>query len=457
MRTKLLVWVVAASIVAGCSSGGGAGGSSATSAIPDAAQRTFNAAPGLGPYTIIDLGTVGGSSSYAVSINNVGWVTGTSNQTGDQFSEGVLWRNGQKVPLGTLGGENSGVNWPNHNDNGLIAGISETATVDPLGEDWSCQAFFPTSPDTKHVCLGFAWKNNVMTPLPTLGGINGYAAGTNDLGNIVGWAETTVHDQTCTAVTKFPQSFYQVLQFEPVIWDRNANVHRLPTLPGDPDGAATAINNGGEIVGISGTCDQAVGRFSAAHAVIWRNGNVFRLPDFGGISWNTPQAISNRGVVVGFDNLPGDTEGQLQPLGFVWSRGGGLVKILPVSGDTNTQAAGVNDLGQVAGVSYNPNSSTALPHAIVWENGKTLDLNTFLPANAPLYLLSAADIDDRGDIVGQALVQATSQLHAFLATPSRGFDPASATPIRGAVIPPVVPANLRKQILERIRPRSSPQ
>jgi uncharacterized membrane protein len=447
MRTRSLLCFVAASIAAGCSSSGGNAGNSPTSALPETVHASSIATAGQRSYTVIDLGTLGGTSSNAASINQTGWVTGSANEAGDQYAEAVLWRSGQTIPLGTLGGQNSGVNWPNENDNGLVAGISETANVDALGEDWSCQAFFPTSPDTKHVCLGFAWRNGEMTALPTLGGINGYAAGTNELGQIVGWAETPVHDPTCTAVTKFPQSFYQVLQFEPVVWDRAGNVQRLPTLSGDPDGAATAINNAGDVVGISGTCDQAVGRFSAAHAVIWLKGLVVRLPDFGGISWNTPQAINNRGVVVGFDNLPGDTNGQLQPLGFVWSRNGGLQKVEPLSSDTNTQAAGVNDRGQVAGVSFNPSNPNALPSAIIWENGKTIDLNTFLPANAPLYLLSASDIDNHGDIVGQALVLATSQLHAFLATPAHGLDTASATPLRSVVARPAMPANLRTRLL----------
>ena len=45
---------------------------------------------------------------------------------------------------------------------------------------------------------------------------------------------------------------------------------------------ATAINDRGQVVGISGTCDQAVGRFTAAHAVIWEEGGVRDIGDLGG-------------------------------------------------------------------------------------------------------------------------------------------------------------------------------
>jgi len=434
----------------GCAAGGGGANPGGYAVLPQSGPRSAAERNERRFYTVIDLGTIGGTISNAVSINEVGWIAGTANEAGDKYSQATLWRDDEKKALGTLGGPNSGVDWPNHNNFGLIAGISETAEVDHLGEDWSCQAFFPTIPDTKHVCLGFVWYRGTMRPLPTLGGINGYAAGTNDWGQIVGWAETAYHDPTCTAVTKTPNSFYQVLQFEPVVWDRDREIRRLRTLPGDPDGAATAINDRGQAVGISGTCDQAVGRFTAKHAVIWQaEGRVSRLPDFGGISWSTPQSINNRGQVVGFENLPGDTSGQFQPIGFFWSEKTGLVKINPLPGDTNTEAAGVNDRGQVVGVSYNP-STTRLPRAILWENGRTFDLNCFLPEGSRLYLLSANDIDDRGNIVGQAQVLGTTEQPAFLAKPPDRWDAPAETPVRSSLASPVVSQAVRNQVFRRL-------
>ena len=54
-----------------------------------------------------------------------------------------------------------------------------------------------------------------MTQLPTLGGPNGFATGVNNLNQIVGWAENTVHDPTCTLP--------QILQFEAVIYGPGKN------------------------------------------------------------------------------------------------------------------------------------------------------------------------------------------------------------------------------------------
>src|SRR5262249_43336516 len=207
-------------------------------------------------YSVVSLASLGGMTSGASSVNDRGWVSGFSNLPGDQTRHAVLWRHGQKFDLGTLGGPNSSVAWPNHNRR-TVVGIAETADIDPLGERWSCAAFFPSS--TGHTCLGFVWEHGVMNPLPTLGGNNGYAAGANNLGQVVGWAETPVHDPTCIAP--------QVLQFQAVIWGpRRGQIQQLPPLEGDPDSAATAINDRGQVVGISGTCYRAVGASSAKHA-----------------------------------------------------------------------------------------------------------------------------------------------------------------------------------------------
>jgi hypothetical protein len=46
------------------------------------------------------------------------------------------------------------------------------------------------------------------------------------------------------------------------------------------------------------------------------------------------------------------------------------------------------------------------------------DLNNVIPADSPLYLLSANDLNDGGEIVGQAYDQSNGSTPAFLAKPS---------------------------------------
>ena len=85
-------------------------------------------------FQVENLPSLGGTVSRGNSIDNRGWVAGYSNLTGNQSRHATLWRDGSAVDLGTLGGPNSSVAWPVKNNRGLIAGISQTATPDPLGE-----------------------------------------------------------------------------------------------------------------------------------------------------------------------------------------------------------------------------------------------------------------------------------------------------------------------------------
>jgi probable HAF family extracellular repeat protein len=362
----------------------------------------------LAGYTVVGLGTLGGTVSGASSINNRSWVSGFSNLPGDTRTHATLWRSGATLDLGTLGGFNNDLNsaviWPVKNDNGLIAGISETAALDPLGERWSCAAFFPTA--TGHTCLGFTWQDGVMTALPTLGGNNGYASGANNRGQVVGWAENTVHDATCVAP--------QVLQFRAVLWGPKDRVQELAPLPGDTTSAATAINDLGQVVGISGICDRAVGRFSAAHAVLWQDGTVADIGNLGGVAWNTPTAINHRGQVVGFSDLPGDESGAPNFHAFLWTSSGGIRDLGTLPGDVLSLAFGINDQGQVVGQSIGAGGS----RAFIWQDGVMTDLNTLVPPGS-LTLVYANDINASGEIAGGAFDPNTRESPAFLAIPNR--------------------------------------
>src|SRR5436190_2914699 len=267
-------------------------------------------------YQVSNLPDFGGTSSGGNSINDQTWVAGYSRML-NRDRHAILWRNSALTDLGTLGGPNSSVTWNVKSTAGIIVGISQTADPQLLGESWSSAAFYSTPNNVGYINLGFVWQNNQMRRLPPFpGGNNGFATGANNLGQVVGWAENGVHDPTCCCADT---PGHQVLQFLPAMWTLGPpdQIADLPLIPGDTSGAATATHDDGQIVGISGICDQAVGRRTAKHAVLWENGGVTDIGNLGAQWWNTPTAINQHGDVVGFAGDPAFVEGN--PLhAFIW-------------------------------------------------------------------------------------------------------------------------------------------
>jgi probable HAF family extracellular repeat protein len=360
-------------------------------------------------YTITDLPSLGGTNSRSNSINNRDWLAGYSNLSGNQTRHAAVWRDGLLTDLGTLGGPNSNVTWSVKANSGIVTGISQTAMPDPLGEAWSSAAFYPGPNNVGFVNLGFVWENGHMQPLPTLGGNNGFATGANSRGQIVGWAETAVHDPTCVP----PQQ----LQFLPVIYGKRPDeITALPVVAGDTSGAATAINEQGEVVGISGICDQAVGRHTARHAVLWdKKGNIVDLGNLGAPWWNTPTNINQRGDVVGFAGAPNDPDGNFLQA-FIWTSEVGMQDLGSLPGDVHSEAYGINERRQVVGLSCDADGNC---RAFIWENGAMRDLNDFKPPGYAATLEQARDINEAGEIAGRS-IDATGVRRAFLAAPHDG-------------------------------------
>ena len=364
-------------------------------------------------YQVSNLPDFGGTSSGGNSINDQSWAAGYS-RLPDRNRHATLWRNSSLSDLGTLGGPNSSVTWNVKNTAGIIVGISQTLTPEPLGESWSSAAFYSTPNNVGYINLGFVWEQNLnqMRGLPNFpGGNNGFATGANNLGQAVGWAENGVHDPTCCCT--------QVLQFRPAMWTLGPpdHIHELPLIPGDTSGAATAINDNGQIVGISGICDQAVGRHTAKHAVLWQNGGVTNLGTFPAAWWNTPTAINQHGDIVGFAGDPAFVEGDVLHA-FMWTRDDGLRPLKPLKGRTpqhvDSEAYGINERRQVVGVSCDADQTDC--RAVVWDHGAyPTDLND-VKGDYSAFLALAKDINDKGEITGRA-IDSTGVRTAYLAAP----------------------------------------
>jgi probable HAF family extracellular repeat protein len=354
-------------------------------------------------YKVQDLGVQHPDNlGMAMGLNNYGW-TENMEQLLDPFSlslsahlvQGTVRMSIGKLnlELGTLGGKNSSINWNGINDPGEAVGMSETSVPDPNGED-VCGF------GTHLTCLPFLWQNGLMSALPAVGGNNGQASAINNGGQIAGYAENGIVDSTCP-----PGTTNNRIDL-PVLWDKGG-AQALPTIGSDPDGVAFGINNQGQAVGYSGTCT------AANEAVLWENRTATSLPNLGYPS-AIAYAINSHGQIVG---QAVNSDGT--PLAALWQNNTvtSLGPLLP--GDVASFATSINNRGQVVGSSFNSENSWS--HGLIWQNGVTIDLNTLFPASSHLFVVSASNINDSGQIAGMAVDMAGPHagniVHAFLATP----------------------------------------
>ncbi len=367
--------------------------------VPLAAQVQ---APKPARYTVTDLGTLpGGAFSQAIGVSRNGLANGASALV-DGTQHAVLWYRGSITDIGTpgLGGPNSGAFGVN--ERGQTSGLAETSTSDPNGEDFCGYG-------THLICLPFLWHNGVMTALPTLGGNNGEAGQINNRGEVAGNAENTTPDSTC------PPGGPQVFQEKPAVWE-NGHIKELDTLRDDPDGWSFGINDNGQVVGASGICSplnpQTGVYILSRHALLWNKGKAIDLGNLGGTGvfgpGNIAGGINNQGQVIGTSDLAGDTTFH----GFLWTEKTGLRDLGTLPGDFASAALGINDTGEVVGVSFDASFNS---RAFLWHNGRMIDLNKLAP-DSPLDLLFAHGINSRGEIAGFG-VNRTGEVHAFLATP----------------------------------------
>jgi probable HAF family extracellular repeat protein len=129
----------------------------------------LSAAKGQTSYTITDLGSLGGFSSFAYGINNSGQIVGVALITGNSAFHAFLYSGGHMLDLGTLGGSY-----------GDAYGINNSGQI--VGEagitgDFATHAFLYSAGQLQDL-------NNFLAP--NSGWILSAAYGINDSGHIVG-------------------------------------------------------------------------------------------------------------------------------------------------------------------------------------------------------------------------------------------------------------------------------
>ena len=365
------------------------------------------------PYTLVDLGVVGGAGGPNHITNNdisVGSVQGS-----DGNDHAVIYFDQHIIDISKpgLGGANS-LAYGN-NPWGEVVGGADIANVDPKKEDFCGFQSLGIATATAS-CRPFLWWDGQMTALPTLDnnhGNNGVAAAINDFGEVAGAAENT----TPGCPTQNPMAYLnQYYQYKPVLW-RNHAIEELATVGGDPVGTAVAINNNGEAVGMTGTCgafNLVLGYYmNPLHAVLWeKDGTPIDLKSLGGNGssalGNAAKDINSFGHVVGFSSLSDNATINA----FLWTRETGKMKALvPLKGIANSIAIALNDSDEVVGSSIDSTFTTLT--GTIWKNGVPTDLNTLIPANSSLYLLFGCSINSRGQILGLATNLAGTVYHGF--------------------------------------------
>jgi probable HAF family extracellular repeat protein len=283
-----------------------------------------------------NLGTFGGSHSFASAINNRSQIVGFAlNKIPDPYSlfdfgigrfnsgtqtRAVLWQAGRMQDLGTLGGPDA---WATFiNDRGEVAGYSYTnATANQT-------TGVPTADP-------FLWtKSAGLMDLGSLGGTFGVPVGLNNRGQVIGqsnlagdqnfdpflWDGKELIDMFTAGIggnfllansindagEVIGAAAFQNHPFDAAIW-HNGLVSDLGTLPGDCFSQAFVMNSHGQIAGNSATCDG-----NTIRASLWEDGKVFDLntliPGNSDLLLVESNAINDRGEIAGNGFPPGCTD-----------------------------------------------------------------------------------------------------------------------------------------------------
>ena len=350
-------------------------------------------------YTIIDLGTLGGSWSYAGGLNDQCYVVGISSiNNGAQHA--FVWMCDMMTDIGTPEGFLvSGA--VNVNDYGQVAGYANGAYQSQYAYIWENGnwTYLGTLPDLDYSTpydinnpgqivghsfmlgpgggsLAWIYEDGNMTSLGTLGGGRSTAFGINDEGQVVGASRTD---------NNYSHAF---------LWE-DGEMTDIGVLPDEDNSAAYDINENGQICGAS------------SHTL-----NQYPFPTF--------------------------------VTACVWD-GDEIIEIEKLSGYTrNNAAGGINDQGQVVGYSSDNGNN---PHPFIWEDGEVTDLNDLLPEGSGWELKTAADINEQGEIVGYGKINGETHGYLLIA-PSLNQQPifSNEVPIDGSTDIPITTTSLNVTI-----------
>ena len=254
-----------------------------------------------------DLGALAeGWSSAASWINNAGEIVGVSQNgvldpaIGFPEERAVLWRDGQMVDLGTLGGNQSIA--AAINNHGQIAGLALNTTPDPFSIYDLLSYGSANGTQTRAVLWD---ENGTVHDLGTLGGPDAYAAFVNDHGQVAGWSYT---NSIRNAITGLPT-------FHPFLWEKGKGMKDLGTLGGTVAQAVNSMNQHGQVAGSTTMAGD-----QTHHPFLWDGKRLIDLGTFGGDNGEADW-LNELGDVVGLAQKPVFCSNGFGGDAFLWSKG----------------------------------------------------------------------------------------------------------------------------------------
>jgi probable HAF family extracellular repeat protein len=359
----------------------------------------------------MDLGALpGGASSAAFWINSNGLIAGNS-QNGqlDPVVPGlpqlraVIWTNGKIRDLGTLGGSTSFA--AAINNRGQVTGLALNDVPDPFSFYYQYLYCLPIQicPANATQTRGFVWdEKDGMQDIGTLGGPDAFPSLINQHGQIAGFSYT---DSTPNPTTGFPT-------LHPFLWENGKGMKDLGSLGGTTTASVNGLNERGQVVGGSLLAGDSVNQ-----PFLWDGEKLLDLvtPPFvvsgdGEANW-----INEPGEVVGDASLPEQCAGSPTDMGhaFLWKKGA-MTDLGSVNGTSLSRADFINSQTQIVGGSWACDNSVF--DGFLWEDGSIFDLNALVPADTPLHISWASFIDDEG-VIGAFGNTADGDLHATLLIP----------------------------------------
>jgi len=321
-------------------------------------------------YAVTNLGTLGGSNSYAFGINDTGQVVGEA-ETSSGNSHAFLWKDGAMTDLDPLNSGNSFAIDIN-NRGQVLSNFGSHGSTTPSGS-------------------GFLWSNGTITNFGDYMSGSIIPFGINDVGQVAGFFIVfgTPYGHAC-------------------LWKDGNQTDLHTEFNFDGGSIAYEINNSGQVVGnvdFTVEIDGGVVPSNDYHAFFWKDGTMTDLGTLGG-SNSDASDINNKGQVVGEAKTSSETSHA-----FLW-KDSTMIDLGTLDGYSNSFAFGINNKGQVVGKAE---TSSGTSRAFFWKDSTMTDLNSLIPANSGWELTEAQSINKNGQIVGTG--KFNGQTNAFLLTP----------------------------------------